>query len=95
MHGANHKVSCDQGQLAYVGNNNFGLSKVYYLDKAYRNSYQWPIPGIPYKDWLKAKNCEFYTDSATFVEGEGNEYKSEKIRRGVVSGLQKTALGGK
>lgn len=80
MHGANHEVSCDKGQLV----NSKGDTKIYHLNKAYSNAYQWPLPGIPYKDWLKAKSCEFYTDSATFTEEGDSGYGSKKIRRRVV-----------
>lgn len=60
MHGENHKVSCDAKQLTYaVG----GFPKIYCLDKVYRNPYQWPLPGIPYKDWLKAEDCSFFESS--------------------------------
>lgn len=63
MHGIRHEVSCDQRQLIYTSDDNFRLPKIYHLDKAYSNPYQWPFPGIPYKDWLKAKDCEFFNSS--------------------------------
>ena len=63
MHGANHNVSCDKNQLVYNDRSNpiiKGKPKIYHLNKAYTNPYQWSLPGIPYKDWLKAVECIFY-----------------------------------
>ena len=65
LHGANHEVFCHMNQLYYMDKSK-GLSntpKIYHLDKAYANPYQWPVPGIPYKDWLKATNCEYFNSS--------------------------------
>jgi len=59
MHGANHDVLCDAGQLV----DRDGVPRVYHLDKAYSNPYQWPSAGIPYKSWLVAKSCVSFNSS--------------------------------
>lgn len=78
LHGANHAVFCHMNRLCYTDKSR-GLSntpKIYHLNKAYNHPYNWPLPGIPYRDWLKATDCEYFISSENGEEvNDGNSGK--------------------